>query len=180
MQPGVQASPAIRMMGPPTSKPQDMPTQAKESRSQFEASERYYEYLGKLSSEAMLEKVEKGELAGPAPLGYRSAYARDEKVEIDGETAPLVRQAFLLLAMPNASLRAARGELLRLGLRSKRGRPISVSSLQHLATNPFYAGLIRYRGRLYPGAHQPLIPLRLFQRVQENLRARNTNRTPRT
>ena len=46
-----------------------------------------------------------------------------------------------------------------------------------LLTNPHYAGVIRYKGALYPGAHESLINPALFDTVQSLLRARTAKMT---
>ena len=48
--------------------------------------------------------------------------------------------------------------------------------------NPFYAGLVKHRGELYPGAHEPLISKEIFDVVQVKLRqnsGRSMTLTPR-
>ena len=36
-------------------------------------------------------------------------------------------------------------------------KPLGKNTLYKLLTNPYYAGVIRYKGVLHPGAHEPLI-----------------------
>ena len=58
--------------------------------------------------------------------------------------------------------------------------PITLASdntLYKLLTNPYYAGVIRYKGALHPGAHEPLIEPALFDQVQSLLKARNAQAT---
>lgn len=51
------------------------------------------------------------------------------------------------------------------------------NTLYKLPTNPYYAGVIRYKGALHPGAHEPLIEPALFDQVQSLLKARNARAT---
>ena len=46
-----------------------------------------------------------------------------------------------------------------------------------MLTNPYYAGVIRYKGALHPGTHEPLISPVLFDQVQSLLKARNAGMT---
>jgi site-specific DNA recombinase len=46
------------------------------------------------------------------------------------------------------------------------GNPISRSAIYKMFTNPFYAGIIAYYGKHYPGKHEPMITLDEFDRVQ--------------
>jgi hypothetical protein len=45
-----------------------------------------------------------------------------------------------------------------------------VSGVHRLLTNPFYAGLILWKGAISQGAHQPMLSLEEFDRVQRQLR----------
>jgi site-specific DNA recombinase len=90
-------------------------------------------------------------------------------VAVDETIAPLIVEAFQMAARRKSSLRKIIAELASKGLVGKGGRPIGVSSLQHLLTNPFYAGLIRHQGKLYRGTHQPLVSRTLFVRVHRSL-----------
>lgn len=51
-------------------------------------------------------------------------------------------------------------------------KPLSISLLQRMLRNDYYVGVVRYGGKSYPGRHEPLISLDLFQRVQVTLDAR--------
>jgi hypothetical protein len=46
-----------------------------------------------------------------------------------------------------------------------------------LLSNPYYAGVVRYRGALHPGSHQPIIEAALFDKVQALLTAKTVNDT---
>ena len=52
-------------------------------------------------------------------------------------------------------------------------RPLSSSQLAMILRDPFYTGVTRYKGRLYPGRHQPIISKELFLAVQQILDGRN-------
>ncbi len=44
---------------------------------------------------------------------------------------------------------------------------IAKSKVEYLLKNPFYTGRIRWAGKLYPGAHEPIVSQELFDRVQQ-------------
>ncbi len=118
----------------------------------------------------MREKATHGEMPGCAPLGYRNV--RDHlgsRIEIDGETAPKVRAAFDLAASGRLSLRQVLKVVKEDGMRSRNGRPLGVSGLWYLLTNPFYAGYVRYGGETLPGKHPALVDAVAFDKVQEGL-----------
>ena len=106
-----------------------------------------------------------------APLGYLDR-GRGSAKEIDPIQGPLVRQAFELYATGNYPFHKLQTELHRRGLRGSKGNAVSLNGLTTILNNPFYMGLIRIRktGEVFEGAHAPLIPKMLFDRVQGVLR----------
>jgi hypothetical protein len=52
-------------------------------------------------------------------------------------------------------------------------RPLYASNLHRLLRNPYYIGMVPYKGVQYPGRHQPLISPVLFEQVQAVLTAHN-------
>ena len=90
-----------------------------------------------------------------------------------------MRKAFELYSTGRYTLDGLVKQMHRLGLRNRRGRAVSLNGYSTLMKNPFYIGLIRLRktGETFPGAHQPLIPKALFDRVQRILDGRSPTRT---
>lgn len=128
-----------------------------------------YQYTGKLASFALAAKARRGEPTGCAPTGYTNLRTPDEsQIETDPKLGPLVREAFELAAQ-GCSLRAILAELTPKGLVSRNGKPMGPSALRNILTNPFYIGLIRYQGRIYPGKHRPLISQSIFKRILSRL-----------
>lgn len=109
-----------------------------------------------------------------APLGYMNMGRGGKVKEIDPVRGPLVRQAFELYASGRFGLHALRTELERLGLNNRGGRPLSFQSVSNMLNNPFYTGLIRIKktGETFPGNHEPLISVALFQDVRSRLQSR--------
>ncbi len=130
----------------------------------------YHQELGRRSSLGMAEKVRQGGLAGQPPLGYIKGYNGD--TVLDSQTALIIKKCFEEIVKPKASLRKVLALAHEQGLESYRGKPLCASSLQRILRNAFYAGMIRYKGELYRGKHQPLISKSLFERVQTKLRQR--------
>ena len=56
-------------------------------------------------------------------------------------------------------------------------KPLGENTLYKLLTNPYYAGVIRHKGGLHPGAHDPIVEPTLFDKVQSLLRARTAKMT---
>jgi site-specific DNA recombinase len=128
-------------------------------------------YLGNLAEEVrkgMDEKVRQGGWPHPAPLGYFNDKPT-RSILPDPLTAPLVRLGFERYATGVVSLSQLSDELASRGLLERSGRKLSDSYLHRILTNPMYCGRIRYKGAIYPGAHEPLVTPALFQTVQDTL-----------
>jgi DNA invertase Pin-like site-specific DNA recombinase len=112
-----------------------------------------------------------------APLGYLDT-GKGKPKSVDPASAPFIQQAFELYATGNYSIPTLREQLKALGLVNKRGKAVSKNGVSRILNNPFYAGLIRLRnkGDTYPGIHQPLISMQLYQEVQDILSGRMPKR----
>jgi site-specific DNA recombinase len=143
-------------------------------------------YSRNLANEVMkglIQKVESGGTPGKAPVGYLNVRGvengRDVRtVEIDPVRAPLVAWAFEVYSTGEWTQRKLLAELTRQGLDipacgSKPAKPLVPSYVQYLLTNPYYKGIVRYRGVEYQGRHEPLVTPETWKRVQEVLRAKN-------
>ena len=116
-------------------------------------------------------KVEKGWRPGKAPIGYLNDIVT-KTIVTDPERFPLIRKMFDLMLTgilsPRRVWQVARNEW---GFRTpthKRigGKPIVLSSVYRILSSPFYAGLLVWNGRTYPGAHAPVVSIEEFERVQ--------------
>ena len=130
----------------------------------------------------MTQKAKMGGWPTKAPIGYlnvreKTAGKEIAKVILDPGRALLVREAFRLYATGEYSIPELQATMHAKGLTSpyarRPGAPVSVSKLAELLVNPFYLGVVQWGGVRYPGQQKALIPKRLFDRVQETLRARD-------
>ncbi|WP_338855528.1 recombinase family protein [Gordonia hongkongensis] len=133
-------------------------------------------------TKGMTQKAAGGGTLGKAPIGYLNVRTRDElgrearTVELDPERAPLVQWAFKAYASGNWTVSQLHDELTSRGLMSlptpkRPSKPMAVSSVHRLLTNPYYKGDVTYRGVNYKGAHQPLVPAEVWYQVQSVLTA---------
>jgi len=114
----------------------------------------------------MRRAASEGRHVNRTPLGYVRRQTGSEKwLEKDEPTAKLITNAFVLI-LAGKSVRQVLAELTAKGLRNRNGRPLSVSSLHLILTNPFYLGKIQLRGRIFLGNHEPLVPQAVFRRTQ--------------
>ncbi len=110
------------------------------------------------------------------PLGYQKPKDRDHGPSLapDPDRAPLVRLAFERVATGRFSKREVLKEVTSLGLRTKKGRPMSDQSFATMLRNPIYAGRLRVErfGFDGPGDFDPIVDQALFEAVQAVLDGR--------
>ncbi len=139
-------------------------------------------------AKGLTQKVAQGGTPGRAPIGYLNVRQTDEQgrelrtVKIDPERAPLITWAFERYATGETSVTALLRDLTARGLVSvpspkRPSRLLGKNALYRVLTNPYYAGVILYKGALHPGAHVPIVEPALFDQVQSLLKARNAHAT---
>jgi site-specific DNA recombinase len=108
-----------------------------------------------------------------APLGYLND---KETLTIVADPARfgLIRRLFELALTGLYSLRQLRDETKRWDLRTRSrkrsgGKHLSISMIHRMLRNPFYAGQLLWHGKVYPGAHQPMVTVEEFQQVESLL-----------
>lgn len=135
-------------------------------------------------TKGLTQKLAQGGTPMRAPVGYLKVRKTDEQgreirtVEIDPERAPLIRWAFETYAKGETSVTGLLRDLTARDLTTvpspkRPSKPLGKNTLYKLLTNPYYAGVIRYKGALHPGVHEQLIEPALFDQVQSLLKARN-------
>jgi site-specific DNA recombinase len=143
-------------------------------------------YSRNLATEVIKGSVQKAKNGGTpsrAPIGYLNVRqivnGREARtVEIDSVRGPLMAWAFEAYATGEWTIRRLLAELTRRGLATvpgprSPGRPLVVSHLHRLLRHPYYTGVVRYRGALYPGNHEALVTTATWQEVQKLLSAKH-------
>ena len=130
-----------------------------------------------------VQKAKNGGTPGKAPVGYLNVRhtvngVEGRTVEVDPVRGPLMAWAFEAYATGDWTIRRLLAELTERGLTTAPGprspaRPLRVSHLHTLLRHPYYVGVVRYRGVLYPGKHKKLVEHETWQRVQEHLSAKH-------
>ncbi len=139
-------------------------------------------YSRNLAQEVLKGSTQKAKTGGTpyrAPLGYLNERSYEDGRErrfiaIDSERAPLIQWCFEQYATDEWTSTNLLAEVTKKGLRSRPtakrpAKPISITGFLHLLKNPYYMGLVRYRGALYPGDHEALVNPELWLRVQDVL-----------
>lgn len=102
------------------------------------------------------------------------------RVEKDPVCAPILRQFFDEVLKGEKNLRELVEYANEIGVASRRfGRKMNKSQIERILTNPFYHGVIRFRGELHQGIHEPIITKQEFDRIQDALHSRSRPRPKR-
>jgi site-specific DNA recombinase len=140
----------------------------------FGYSKYYVDSLSENVKRGIHAKLEKGWRPNRTPLGYRN----DKDTGLiakDPIRFPLIRKMYELMMTgvyrPCQIMQTANAEWGFRTPQKKRmgGRPLALSSVYRILTNPFYAGLIIWNGQTYAGKHDPIVTIEEFERVQRLL-----------
>jgi len=119
-----------------------------------------------------------GSLGKPAPFGYR--YGPDQVLQAVPGERPWVQEAFER-CLQGASKQGIANWLNESGVqtRGNRGRRRwNVWNVTTLLTNPTYAGALPWEDHLQLDAHEAIVPPKLFDEVQDRVKAYNPLRRP--
>ncbi|MCA1604486.1 MAG: recombinase family protein, partial [Acidobacteria bacterium] len=129
-------------------------------------------------------KVEGGGTPYRAPTGYLNKRRYDGMadvrwVEEDPERAPLLHWAFTEYATGGWTVSRLRNALTAKGFRTRAtermpGGPISISGLHNILRNPYYMGVVPYRGAYHDGQHPALVDAETWLQVQAVLASHNS------
>lgn len=104
-------------------------------------------------------------MGGSVPLGY---VVRDRKLVVDNAEAERVRQVFRTYH-ELGSVRLLQARLAAEGITSKSGQRLVHGALFHMLQNRVYRGEVAHKGNVYPGEHEAIIDLPLWDAVQTQL-----------
>jgi site-specific DNA recombinase len=140
----------------------------------FGQSKYYSDALSENVKRGNRTKIEKGWRPNQAPLGYLNDKETKTVVK-DPVHFPLIRKIFDLMLTgaytPKRIALIARDDWGFCTPKKKRigGRPLAMSSIYKILSNPYYAGIILWNGESYPGKHEPVVTLEEFERVRKML-----------
>lgn len=125
--------------------------------------------IGQRTSMGMEQKARSGILPHKAPIGYLNVGTKEDKriIIVDEEKAPFIKRAFELYATGNYSLKRLGETLYYEGFRHpKTGEKFPPRKFEWMLKNTFYIGKVVYKGKVYEGTQEPIVPRDLFYQVQ--------------
>ena len=88
-------------------------------------------------------------------------------IDIDSDKAPKVVKMFELYATGEYTLNSLANWCKENGLVGNLGKPLVIANIQKNLQNIFYLGLMKWKGEIFEGTHEPLISKKLFDKCQE-------------
>jgi site-specific DNA recombinase len=140
----------------------------------FGYSKYYVDSLSENVRRGMRAKVERGWLPNFAPAGYLNDRETGQIIP-DPERFHMIQRMWHLVlteqATPRRIWKMAKNEWGLTTRTRKRigGLPFTQSAIYKIFKSPFYAGIIEWEGKTYPGKHEAMITLSEFDQVQELL-----------
>lgn len=139
------------------------------------------DFIANLSQETkkgLYKKAEQGfTVFGHPVIGYINKGGGIR--EIDSVTSPLIRKCFELYSTGKYTQKELADEMYKRGLRTKNGKKLEHTKISRILNNKYYIGLFVVKGKIYNGKHKPIIPIKLFEKVQSVLQRRFTPHTKR-
>ncbi len=137
----------------------------------FGQSKYYSDNLSENVKRGIRQKLRRGEWPGKAPFGYVNNL-KTHNIEPDPVKARILNRAFEEYSEGKHSLESLRQRLSFWGVVSSGEKPLSVSMMQRILTNPVYVGLIKRNGETHEGDFPPIVPMATFEKVQKVLKSK--------
>ena len=137
----------------------------------FGQSKYFVDNLRENVKRGLRQKIRNGVWPGWAPVGYLNN-PKTRMIDIDKEKATKVRQLFELYATGEHNLKSLANWCKENNLKGNLNKEISPSNIHRILQNIFYIGLMKYKGEIFEGKHEPIISKKLFDKVQKVLAQR--------
>ncbi len=144
----------------------------------FGQSKYFVDNLRENVKRGLRQKIRNGVWPSWAPVGYANN-PKTRGIDVDSEKSSKVKKIFEMYATGAYPLNTLANWCEKKKLLTNAGNKISMSNIQHILQNPFYIGLMRYKGEIFEGKHEPLISKKLFDRCQEVMTKRGKVRPDR-
>lgn len=132
----------------------------------------YTDQLSDNVRRSIKHKLEKGEWIAQAPLGYLNVTDQSGRTSIvlDPARSFLIQRLFSEYANGTSSMAELRRKSKDWGLLSRKQQPLGLQTVANILSNPFYTGVMRIKGKLFPHNYPPLIDNSVFKACQKRKR----------
>ncbi|HEY4497991.1 MAG TPA: recombinase family protein, partial [Candidatus Paceibacterota bacterium] len=132
----------------------------------FGQSKYFVDNLRENVKRGLRQKIRNGVWPGWAPVGYTNN-PKTRGIDVDSEKAPKVRKMFEMYAIGTYTLHSLANWCEKNNLHGNLGKKLVISNIQKNLQNIFYLGLMKWKGEIFEGQHEPLISKKLFDTCQE-------------
>lgn len=114
------------------------------------------------------QKIRSGQWTGRAPIGYLNITTENDRLWIvpDPERSRFIQKIYQVYGQGNSSMIMLAKQMKEEGLRSLKGKALSVSMIEQILKNPFYYGLMRLKGSEHPHKYEKLISEEIWHRAE--------------
>ncbi|PJA86454.1 MAG: hypothetical protein CO142_00120 [Candidatus Moranbacteria bacterium CG_4_9_14_3_um_filter_44_28] len=137
----------------------------------FGQSKYFVDNLRENVKRGLRQKIRNGVWPGWAPVGYINN-PKTRGIDIDLSKAPKVKKLFEMYATGEYTLHSLANWCKEQDLRGNLGKPLVIANIQKNLQNVFYLGLMKWKGEIFEGQHEPLISKKLFDKCQEVMEKR--------
>lgn len=144
----------------------------------------FAQFEREVTSERIRDKIEASRkrgmwMGGTIPLGYDNF---NKKLFINEEEAGTIRAIFKVY-LEKGTVRKALHTINQLGFRTKNqkgqrpgGLKFSDGHFYNILKNPLFIGKVRHNGKIFNGAHKPIIDMDTWEKVQKKIEENRVNR----
>jgi len=129
----------------------------------FGQSKYFVDNLRENVKRGLRQKIRNGVWPGWAPVGYINN-PKTRGIDIDLSKAPKVKKLFEMYATGEYTLHSLANWCKEQDLRGNLGKPLVIANIQKNLQNVFYLGLMKWKGEIFEGQHEPLISKKLFDK----------------
>jgi DNA invertase Pin-like site-specific DNA recombinase len=130
--------------------------------------------LGVHVKKSQRSRAEAGLPVGPVPFGFRVSEPGGTPLPIPEEAAA-VKRAFTARAAGKSNGEIA-SSLNDQGFTTRKGRRFTAHAVKDLLNCRFFVGVVPYKSHEYPGRHEAIVDLALFERAQMRRARRGASR----
>ena len=137
----------------------------------FGQSKYFVDNLRENVKRGLRQKIRNGVWPSWAPVGYANN-PKTRGIDVDSEKAPKVHKMFEMYATGAYTLHSLANWCRENGLVGNLGKTLVIANIQKNLQNVFYLGLMKWKGEIFEGQHEPLISKKLFDKCQEVMEKR--------